>query len=96
MAGEAPGTWQRRPGRLLLLPPSSSSFLLSSSGGVGAGGGYGGVGVGGAVAGVRVCMFAVCVGRLGQEVKSPLCRVPPIWHSAKFFFNFFNSLPSAT
>jgi len=34
----------------------------------------------------RECM---CAGQLGRQVKSPLRRVPPIWHSAKVFLNFF-------
>ena len=34
----------------------------------------------------RECM---CAGQLGRQVKSPLCRVPPTWHSAKVFLNFF-------
>ena len=33
--------------------------------------------------------FGEIWGVCADGVKSPLCRVPPIWHSAKFFFNFF-------
>ena len=44
----------------------------------------------GAAALARACVCACvrCVGRLGREVKCLLCRVPPIWHSAKFFYFF--------
>ena len=43
-----------------------------------------------------VCACVRCVwAGWASGVKFPLCRVPPIWHLAKVFFNFFNSLSSA-
>jgi len=89
-------------------PPSSSSFSsaffllppllllsFSSSGGAGAsgGGGSAGAGSGGGAGAVCLCACVRCVwaGWAGG-VKSPLCRVPLILHSANYFFNFFKFL----